>query len=434
MSDRPNGYGWLYDGDGESSAGDPDATRPARAQPRGEDPTQRVQRIPSRPRKDPAGSDRPTPPPAPPAPPRTSYPEPPRIAPEPGREPGRSTEYGGGGRPPIAPGRRTGGGRNGGGSGGSRAKKVVLGIVILVVVWAGLEVWAGLGSWGAVHKAAWEPGGHRPTDQPGTTYLMVGSDSRAGLTAKQRKEYHTGDDAGQRTDTIMLVHTGSGHSMVMSIPRDSLVDIPGHGTTKINAAFAYGGPKLLTRTIEHDTGIRIDGYVEIGMGGVANMVDAVGGITICPKTNMVDPLAGLNVKKGCQPADGQVALAFARSRHALATGDLGREDDQRKVIAQVMSKLKSPGIMFNPFRLHHVGTTVGKGLTVGKGMSLWQAYKLYGALKALTNGKAKSCATPISDWAVHWDPTRSKELFSYIKRDDVGSIPKKLCTATGLPS
>jgi len=167
------------------------------------------------------------------------------------------------------------------------------------------------------------------------------------------------------------------------------------------------------------------------MGGVANMVDAVGGITICPDKRMVDPLAGLDVKKGCQPANGKVALAYARSRHAQTFGDLDREKDQREVITQVMHRLKSPSIVLNPFRLHHVGGAVGSGLTVGKGMSLFSAYRLYGALKALTDNKALSCGTPISDWAVHWDPVRSKKLFSYIKRNDVGSIPKKLCTPTG---
>ena len=97
-----------------------------------------------------------------------------------------------------------------------------------------------------------------PATSPGTTYLLVGSDSRADLSAEERKELNTGGAAGQRADTIMLLHTGSGPNLLMSIPRDSLVPIPGHGTTKINAAYAFGGPKLLVRTIEANTGIRID--------------------------------------------------------------------------------------------------------------------------------------------------------------------------------
>ena len=117
-----------------------------------------------------------------------------------------------------------------------------------------------------------------------------GSDSRDDLTEAERKELGTGGAVGQRTDTIMLLHTGDGPNLLMSIPRDSIVDDPGHGdSNKINAAFAYGGPQLLVRTIEQSTGIRIDDYVEIGFGGFVGMVDAVGGVEICPKTDDEGP-------------------------------------------------------------------------------------------------------------------------------------------------
>ncbi len=98
----------------------------------------------------------------------------------------------------------------------------------------------------------------------------------------------------------MLLHTGAGPSLLMSVPRDSIVDIPDRGTDKINAAFAVGGPKLLVRTMEQETGIRIDHFVEIGFEGLVRLVDAVGGITICPETAMDDPLAHLKISKGCQ--------------------------------------------------------------------------------------------------------------------------------------
>ena len=160
-----------------------------------------------------------------------------------------------------------------------------------------------------------EPSGDRPAAQSGTTYLLVGSDSREGLTRKQELRYGVGKGEGRRTDTIMLLHTGSGPNLLMSIPRDSIVDIPGHGTTKINAAFAYGGPKLLDKTIEQNTGIRVDDYVEIGFSGFVDVVDAVGGIQICPKQPMKDRRANLDIKKGCQEVDGKVALGYARSRH-----------------------------------------------------------------------------------------------------------------------
>ena len=129
-------------------------------------------------------------------------------------------------------------------------------VLLLLVAWiaylVAVPVWASSN----IDKVDVTPTGARPADQPGTTYLLVGSDSRKGLTAAENKKLGTGGvgDVGQRTDTIMLLHTGSGPSLLLSIPRDSLVPIPGHGTTKINAAFAYGGPKLLVKTIEQNTG------------------------------------------------------------------------------------------------------------------------------------------------------------------------------------
>ena len=157
-----------------------------------------------------------------------------------------------------------------------------------------------------------------PATRPARRTCWSAATRASDLTKEERKELGTGNAGGQRTDTIMLLHTGSGPNLLMSIPRDSIVDVPGHGTTKINAAYAFGGPELLVQTIEDETGIRVDHYVEIGFGGFVDMVDAVGGIEICPKRAMNDPQANLNIKKGCQEVDGKTALGYARSRHTSA--------------------------------------------------------------------------------------------------------------------
>ena len=205
--------------------------------------------------------------------------------------------------------------------------------LVLILLWIVYLVAVPFFAWQKVDKVDFEPGGDRPSDQPGTTYLMVGSDSRGDLSEEERKKLGTGNAAGQRTDSIMILHTGDGPNLLMSIPRDSRVAIPGHGDDeKINAAFAYGGPKLLTETIENETGIRIDHYVEIGFGGFVDLVDAVGGIEICPKQAIKDPLAKLNIKKGCQEVDGAAALGYSRSRHTYAQGDLQRAQAQREVV------------------------------------------------------------------------------------------------------
>ena len=90
--------------------------------------------------------------------------------------------------------------------------------------------------------------------------------------------------------------------MLVSLPRDSYVPIPGRGRNKLNAAYAFGGPQLLARTVEQVTGIRLDRYMEVGFDGFASVVDAVGGVQICPGRAMRDPMAGLNVKAGCRGA------------------------------------------------------------------------------------------------------------------------------------
>jgi LCP family protein required for cell wall assembly len=301
---------------------------------------------------------------------------------------------------------------------------------LLLALWLVYLIAVPFFAWSKADKVDAFPSGHRPADQSGTNYLLVGSDSRQGLTPAQRKALHTGNESGQRTDTIVLVHTGSGPTLTMSIPRDSNVPVPGHGTTKINAAFAYGGPKLLVQTIEQDTGIHIDHYVEIGLGGFVNIVDSVGGITICPSHNMNDKLANLHVKKGCQHADGRVALAYARSRHAdPKLGDIARGGQQREVMAAVGHRALSPWTIINPFRYWNLWTSATDNLTVDKDMSVigmghfgW----------AMTHSDL-TCPVPISNLAVTWDPTRSKQMFHDIINDDTASIGKTLCTKSGLP-
>ena len=122
-------------------------------------------------------------------------------------------------------------------------------------------------AWTSLHRVDALGGSGRIADTPGRTFLVVGSDSRAALTPAERRRLGTGSTAGSRTDTIMLLHVPSdgGPTVLVSVPRDSYVPIPGHGSNKINAAYAFGGPQLLVRTVEQATGVHIDEYVETGL-------------------------------------------------------------------------------------------------------------------------------------------------------------------------
>src|SRR5699024_1761942 len=152
----------------------------------------------------------------------------------------------------------------------------------------------------------------RVANTAGTNWLLVGSDSRQGMSEEDAERLGTGGDIGVgRTDTIMLLHIPTtGQARLVSLPRDSYVTIPGYGDDKINAAFTYGGPKLLTSTVGNATVLRVDNYAEIGMGGLANVVDAVGGVELCPAEPINDPLANLDVQAGCQEMDGTTALGY----------------------------------------------------------------------------------------------------------------------------
>src|SRR5262245_59398437 len=398
MPDRPRNdgpedgpdYTWLYGKGGQPP--DPQATRPVPRQQRTSAPRPdetRVMRTQPRPTEDRRASARPTPPPvAPPV------------------------------QPPAGPGRKR-----------PRFRARYLWVILLL--WIAYLVIVPFVAWHRVDDVAWEPSGDRPPDQPGTTYLLVGSDSRAGLSKEERKNLHTGNAGGGRTDTIMLLHTGSGPNLLMSIPRDSLVDIPGHGNTKINAAYAFGGPKLLVQTIEQNTGIRVDDYVEIGMGGVAGIVDAVGGIEVCPKTNMDDKLAGLHIKKGCQEVDGATALAYARSRHTSGIGDIDRVRRQREVVSAVGHKVVSPWTVLNPVRYWRLNAAIPDFFKFGEGMGPVRGALWATAMTRVNGDQGLTCVVPLQDLAVHWDPVKSKEMFDKIKNDDTASIDDKLCSDTG---
>ncbi len=332
---------------------------------------------------------------------------------------------------PVAPPRSPRGGP------GKPRRRPPIGRIILLVLVAWIVFLVAVPIWATskIDKVDIEPSGDRPAAQPGTTYLLVGSDSRKGLSKKENKRLGTGGvgDIGQRTDTIMLLHTGSGPSMLLSIPRDSLVPIPGRGTSKINSAFAVGGPKLLVQTLEQSTGVRIDDYVEIGFGGFVNSVDAVGGITVCPRERMVDPKANLRIKKGCQEVDGVTALGYSRSRYVSQYGDIDRARRQREVVSAIGAEVKSPWTFINPVRYFNVNKAATSSLRISKGTGPVTLAKFGLAMTRVNGTNGLTCSMPIADQAIHWDKERALALLKYVKEDRTGDIPKRLCTPTGLP-
>lgn len=262
-----------------------------------------------------------------------------------------------------------------------------------------------------------------PTQQiantAGTNWLLVGSDSRQGLSEKEIAQLNTGGDIGAgRTDTIMLLHIpNSGQSTLISIPRDSYVNIPGHGQDKINAAFTVGGPQLLTHTVEQSTGLHIDHYAEIGFGGFAEMVDAVGGVTICVDEPIADDVISLYLDAGCQKMDGPTALSYVRTR-ATPLGDLDRVERQRKFFAALMEKSTSPATILNPFRSVPLISEVGGAFIVGKRDHAWHLARIALALR----GGLRTETMPLGGFAntevgsvVLWDEAASEALLGPLR-------------------
>src|SRR5918994_2664003 len=150
----------------------------------------------------------------------------------------------------------------------SGVRRFLLVLLLVLVLWIVALVAIPIYAWSQIQRVDDVPPGKRPADQPGKTFLLVGSDSREGLSKAEQKRLGTGSTAGRRTDTIMILYVPrSGKPALISVPRDSYVSIPDNGQNKVNAAYSFGGPDLLVATIEQNTNLRIDGYMEIGFGG-----------------------------------------------------------------------------------------------------------------------------------------------------------------------
>ncbi|MFF9486766.1 LCP family protein [Streptomyces sp. NPDC014676] len=274
----------------------------------------------------------------------------------------------------------------------------------------------------------------RPEKGEGTNYLIVGSDSREGMTAEDKKKLHTGSADGKRTDSMMILHTGDNGPTLISLPRDSNVEIPSFvgsesgksypGTgrqVKLNAAYAEDGPELLVRTVEFNTGLHIDHYVEIGFGGFASIVDAVGGVEMDIPQDIKDTKSGADLKKGKQTLNGEEALAFVRTRYALAGSDLDRTKNQQKFLSALANQVATPGTVLNPFKLY---PTMGAGLDsliVDKEMGLFDLADMFWSMKGVSGGEGTSMNMPIAGSTggnLLWDKAKVKQLVSQLNNDE----------------
>ncbi|MER5392510.1 LCP family protein [Saccharopolyspora sp. NPDC002686] len=262
----------------------------------------------------------------------------------------------------------------------------------------------------------------RPAAGSGANWLIVGSDSREGLDPDTAESLHVGEADGGRTDTIMIAHVPDNDTppTLISIPRDSDVPVPGQGRTKINAAFAIGGPELLAQTVEQATGLRIDHYAEVGFGGFAGMVDAVGGVEMCLDQEMHDTKTGQTLQAGCQTLDGEKALTFVRMRYSDATprSDLDRVANQRKFIGALVEQASSFSTLINPFRTYSLADEGASSLTMLEPDGTGDLLSLAWAMRGISSDGVVTTTVPVTDSSANrWDKEKASELFEAVGSD-----------------
>jgi LCP family protein required for cell wall assembly len=218
--------------------------------------------------------------------------------------------------------------------------------------------------------------------------LLVGRDSRAGLTPEQQEELSTGDTEGLlNTDSMILVHipADGAAAAFVSIPRDLYVSVPGHGNAKLNSAFGAGyddatgseadkdaaGARLLIQTISQVTGVQIDHYAEVNLLGFFNLSTIVGGVQVNLCQAVDDPNSGAHFPAGVQTISGADALAFVRQRDGLPRTDLDRQVRQQVFLAGLIRNVLSQRLLLDPVKQRRIIEQIGTSVTVDQGLSLF---------------------------------------------------------------
>jgi len=203
--------------------------------------------------------------------------------------------------------------------------------------------------------------------------LVIGSDSRAG-----ENDIDGEDDSGQRSDVVILVHVSGDRKEVygVSLPRDALVTrpdcegpdgetVPGGDLEMFNDAFAIGGEACTAKMVAELTGVFIDHYVSIDFIGFQEMVDAIGGVTVCIPEEIDDPVTGIHFEAGTQELNGKESLDYVRERHELSpNADIGRMKRQQAFVASMINKVVSAGTLTRPYSVYKFVEAVTESITV----------------------------------------------------------------------
>jgi LCP family protein required for cell wall assembly len=347
----------------------------------------------------------------------------------------------------------------------TRAIRIITSLSLAVVVLASVS-WLGLGHVsGKIARISVFAGlNHRPekTSQA-LNYLLVGSDTREGLTKEQMKLLRVGSTAsaaGGRSDTMLLVHISKKRdkAFLVSLPRDTLVTIPPHMSNdgksqiparqnKLNAAFSFGGAPLLIQTVEGATNLKIDHYIEISFAGFAGIVDALGGVDVCSKVDINDPKSHLVLSAGTHTLGGIEALKYVRTRDFDGRGDIGRMQRQQQFLSSILKKSTSTGVLLNPIKIVNLINAALSTIKMDENLKQGDLLNLAKEMRGLSSGNVRTLTVPLSNAnanipgigsVVVWDQTLSTELWTRIRDDsalvdEVTPSPSASTTAKATP-
>ncbi|NCU84147.1 MAG: LytR family transcriptional regulator, partial [Actinobacteria bacterium] len=286
-------------------------------------------------------------------------------------------------------------------------------IASIAIVGISAISWAGLGRITAAipRVDAFSGLDNRPKkESSAVNYLIVGSDTREGLSREEIKRLRVGGTdvaAGKRSDTMLLIHISKKRdkAAIISIPRDSYALIPEHNNSqgklipasysKINSAYNWGGAPLLIETLESMSDLRIDHYVELNFVGFVRMVDALGGVEICTKRDINDPKSHLTLPAGTHVLDGVDSLKFVRSRVFDGLGDLGRMKRQQEFAGAMLRKATSAGVLLNPVKMIDFINSALDSVVTDEGLSQGDLLTLGKQLRNLSASNVRTLTIPL---------------------------------------
>ncbi|MFE5792280.1 LCP family protein [Streptomyces sp. NPDC056503] len=280
-----------------------------------------------------------------------------------------------------------------------------------------------------------------PSPEQGLNLLLVGVDSRTGITAEEKERFRLGGQGCDCTDVIMLVHVSAGYDRVsvVSLPRDSLAELPGPHTdqrtgalhdshlAKINAAHAEGGSALTVETVEAATGLTVHRYLEVDFRRFMDSVDRVDeGVPICTEKPLKDLATGLDLAVGTRRVGGGEGLQYVRSRKADGEMDFGRIRKQQKFLVNMLDRVRAEGILGDPAKLRALASVLRGTAAAERGVSTAELLTLATRLKAVGPSRTEFATVPVRGFnpvvegagsTVGWDEEGAAEVFARLRAD-----------------